>query len=73
MAPDNGNASVYAWSIDSEIRTRGKKHDVRLSINMKLDSNFDGSAGGSDDAAANVWVEIELFDSSGASVGRIPE
>ncbi len=60
---------VYAWELMSETRNRGKHADVRFSIDVNQDSNFDGLASSSDAAAVNALVTVELYDSTGAPVG----
>ena len=66
--PPPTNDLVYAWDMTHEIRNRGKHTDVRFTIDVNQDSNFDGMASSSDSAAANALVTIALYDSSGSGI-----
>ncbi len=60
-APPVGNSNdIYVWDINIDQRIRGNKHDARIFVDVNRDSDADGMASGSDDAATGVAVTIDL-------------
>lgn len=68
-APPASANDIYVWDIGFDFRTRGKKHDARIVIDVNRDDNADGVASQIDASAAGVEVTVELRDSSGGLVG----
>ena len=65
------NSDIYVWDIEFESRTRGKngvKHDERLAVTIRRDSDNSGTGDISDDVVAGATVTVELLDPSGGTV-----
>ena len=74
--PPTGSANdMYVWDIEFESRTRGGrggvKHDERIIVTIRRDSNANGVAEIIDDPAADVSVAVELQDSTGGLVASL--
>ena len=65
---------IYVWDIAFDSRLRGKggsKHDERIFVTVRRDSDADGVAEGSDAVVAGANVTVEVRNSTGSLVGTL--
>lgn len=60
--------AIYVRSFGSEIRKKGPSTELRLNINVRHDSDFDGKSEDSDLPIAGVVVVISVYDSNNTIV-----